>query len=151
MSNNISNELANININAVEDEDMWETSHQRTQLEEDKAMVAEQEEWVVITREALRDARKVQGSVEGQSPEAAQEATREKMMRIKLALDDHEDAVSTLQRLKRSFLLVHPTEPVFGAAPAASVKDRAQEPLPPRLVKELPGFKFKHDDEPTMI
>ncbi|SAM00833.1 hypothetical protein, partial, partial [Absidia glauca] len=80
MSNNISTELANININAVEDEDMWETSHQRTQLEEDKAMVAEQEEWVVITREALRDARKVQGSVEGQSPEAAQEATREKMM-----------------------------------------------------------------------
>ncbi|SAM09879.1 hypothetical protein, partial, partial [Absidia glauca] len=101
MSNNISNELANININAVEDEDMWETSHQRTQLEEDKAMVAEQEEWVMITREALRDARKVQGLVEGLSPEAAQEAAREKMMRIKLALDDHEDAVSTLERLKR--------------------------------------------------
>jgi hypothetical protein len=141
----------NININALGDQDMWEATQQTTQLEDDKAMVIEQEDWVAITRDALRDARRVQGEVEGQSPEAVLQAAKEKRRRIKLALDDHEEAVLTLNRLKRSFLLVHPTEPVFGAVSAASMKNRVQEPLPPRLVKELPGFKFKHDDEPTMI
>lgn len=151
MSSNISNDMVNVSLNESEAVQMNDASHQLSLLEEAKLMVYEQEEHLKETRNAVREAGKKDEAVEGQSREVAREAARGKRMRLALALDDYEEALMTLNRLKRSFLIIYPNEPVFGAVPSSPPTSRAQKPLPPRLVKELPGLKFKHDAEPIMI
>ncbi|SAL96768.1 hypothetical protein, partial, partial [Absidia glauca] len=117
-----------------------------TELEQDKMMVQEQQRWVDQTRQVVRSI------FLGTTPECQLPGAAEmKQERIQRATKVHDEAVQTLDQLKRSFLLVHPHESVFGGSLPAATSATEKDALPTRMAKELPGFRFKFDSEPIAI
>ncbi|SAM00535.1 hypothetical protein [Absidia glauca] len=148
MNNNNNNNQEVKKEKAVDDVEMTKW----TQLDQDKAIVRAQQKECDRTRELVR---KVCAPVpldnHGDPWTDAASNLKATLAQKKEVVDQHDMAMAILKSIKASFLEVHPHEPLFGGVPANAPSIRGKEPLPPRMVKELPGFRFKYDSEPICI
>ncbi|SAL95655.1 hypothetical protein, partial, partial [Absidia glauca] len=124
-----------------------------TQLDKDKAVVQAQMEVCERTREEVRKVI-APAPVDHDASDLWTNAVNPHELTLaqkKEVVDQHDMAMAILKSIKASFLEIHPHEPLFGGVPANASSIRTKEPLPPRMVKELPGFRFKYDPAPIGI